>query len=155
MQEGSISMEKQTEQELFGVNKNNPFRVPDNYFDNLPEKIQVNIHARENAVSKPITRIIDYIKPHLALAAAILGFALIGYTGFRYLINKNSDSQIRNREIAEYIDFYSNDVDNTLIMELLEEQEQQSIETDEDLSEEIINYLLNENIDIYTIANQL
>jgi len=148
-------MEKQTEQELFGVNKNNPFRVPDNYFDNLPEKIQVNIHARENAVSKPITRIIDYIKPHLALAAAILGFALIGYTGFRYLINKNSDSQIRNREIAEYIDFYSNDVDNTLIMELLEEQEQQSIETDEDLSEEIINYLLNENIDIYTIANQL
>ena len=148
-------MEKQTEQELFGVNKNNPFRVPDNYFDNLPEKIQVNIHARENAVSKPITRIIDYIKPHLALAAAILGFALIGYTGFRYLINKNSDSQIRNREIAEYIDFYSNDVDNTLIMELLEEQKQQSIETDEDLSEEIINYLLNENIDIYTIANQL
>ena len=148
-------MEKQTEQELFGVNKNNPFRVPDNYFDNLPEKIQVNIHARENAVSKPITRIIDYIKPHLALAAAILGFALIGYTGFRYLINKNSDSQIRNREIAEYIDFYSNDVDNTLIMELLEEQEQQFIETDEDLSEEIINYLLNENIDIYTIANQL
>ena len=155
MQEGSISMKKQTEQELFGVNKNNPFRVPDNYFDNLPEKIQVNIHARENAVSKPITRIIDYIKPHLALAAAILGFALIGYTGFRYLINKNSDSQIRNREIAEYIDFYSNDVDNTLIMELLEEQEQQFIETDEDLSEEIINYLLNENIDIYTIANQL
>jgi len=40
-------------------------------------------------------------------------------------------------------------------MELLEEQKQQSIETDEDLSEEIINYLLNENIDIYTIANQL
>ena len=148
-------MEKQTEQELFGVNKNNPFKVPDNYFDNLPEKTQVNIHAHENAISKPITRIIDYIKPHLALAAAILGFALIGYTGFRYLINKNSDSQIRNREIAEYIDFYSNDVDNTLIMELLEEQEQQFIETDEDLSEEIINYLLNENIDIYTIANQL
>ena len=71
-------MEKQNEQELFGVNKNSPFRVPDNYFDNLPEKIQVNIHARENAVSKPITRIIDYLKPHLALAAAILGFALIG-----------------------------------------------------------------------------
>jgi hypothetical protein len=53
------------------------------------------------------------------------------------------------------MDFYSNDVENTLIIELLEEQEQQSIETDEDLSEEIINYLLNENIDIYTIANQL
>ena len=155
MQEGSINMETQSEQEFSGIKKENPFRVPDNYFDNLPEKIQVNIHAGKKTISMPVTRIIDYIKPHLALTAAILGFALIGYTGFRYLINRNSDSQIRNREIAEYMDFYSNDVDNTLIIELLEEQEQQSIETDEDLSEEIINYLLNENIDIYTIANQL
>jgi hypothetical protein len=40
-------------------------------------------------------------------------------------------------------------------MELLKEQEQQHVETDDDLSEEIIDYLLNENIDIYTIANHL
>ena len=92
---------------------------------------------------------INYVK------ITILGFALIGYTGFRYFINRNSDSQISNQEIAGYMDFYSNDVDNTLIMELLEEQEQQPVETNNDLSEEIIDYLLNENIDIYTIANQL
>ena len=155
MQEGSINMKKKSEQEFSGLKMENPFRVPDNYFDNLPEKIQVNIRAREKAVSKPVTRIVDYLKPHLALAAAILGFALIGYTGFRYFINRNSDSQISNHEIAEYMDFYSNDVDNTLIIELLEEQEQQPVETNDDLSEEIIDYLLNENIDIYTIANQL
>lgn len=155
MQEGSINMKKQSEQEFSELKKENPFRVPDNYFDNLPEKIRVNIHAREKAVSKPVIRIVDYLKPHLALAAAILGFALIGYTGFRYFINKNSNSQISNQEIAEYMDFYSNDVDNTLIMELLKEQEQQHVETDDDLSEEIIDYLLNENIDIYTIANHL
>ncbi len=148
-------MKTQSEQEFSGLKKENPFRVPDKYFDNLPEKIQANIHVRKKATGMPVTRIIDFLKPHLALAAAILGFALIGYTGFRYFINRNSDSQIRNREIAEYMDFYSNDFDNTLIMDLLEEQEQQSIETDDDLSEEIINYLLNENIDIYTIANQL
>ena len=148
-------MKKQSEKEFSGLQKENPFRVPDNYFDNLPEKIQVNIHSYENTVSKPVTRIIVYLKPHLALAAAILGFALIGYTGFRYFINRNSDSQISNQEIAEYMDFYSNDVDNTLIMELLEEQEQQPVETVDDLNEEIIDYLLNENIDIYTIADQL
>jgi len=148
-------MKKQSEQEFSGLKKENPFRVPDNYFDNLPEKIKANIHAREKAVIKPVTSIIDYIKPHLALAAAILGFALIGYTGFRYFINRNSDSQISNQEIAEYMDFYSNDVDNALIMELLEEQEQQPVKTDDDLSEEIIDYLLNENIDIYIIANHL
>jgi len=148
-------MKTQSEHKFSGLKKENPFRVPDKYFDNLPEKIQVNIHAHKKAIGMPVTRIIDYLKPHLALAAAILGFALIGYTGFRYFINRNSNSNIRNREIAEYMDFYSNDFDNTLIMDLLEEQEQQSVETDDDLSEEIINYLLNENIDIYTIANQL
>ena len=148
-------METQSEQEFSRLKKGNPFRVPDNYFDNLPEKIQANIHTRKKAAGMPVTRIIDYLKPHLALAAAILGFALIGYTGFRYFINKNSNSNISNREIAEYMDFYSNDVDNTLIMELLEEQEQQSVEINDDLSEEIIDYLLNENIDIYTIVNQL
>jgi len=148
-------METQSEQEFSGLKKENPFKVTDNYFDNLPEMIQVSINKREKAAGMPATRIIKYLKPHLALAAAILGFALIGYTGFRYFINRNSDSQIRNQEIAEYMDFYSNDVDNTIIMELLKEQEQQSIETDDDLSEEIIDYLLNENIDIYTIANQL
>lgn len=155
MQEGSINMKNKSEQEFSGLKKEYPFRVPDNYFDKLPEKIQINIHAREKAASKPLTRIVNYVKPHLALAAAILGFALIGYTGFRYFINRNSESQISHQEIAEYMDFYSNDVDNTLIMELLKEQEQQSVETVDDLSEEIIDYLLNENIDIYTIANQL
>jgi len=148
-------MKTQSEQEFSGLKNKNPFRVPDNYFDNLPEKIQVSIHKHKKAAGMPATRIINYLKPHLALAAAILGFALIGYTGFRYFINRNSDSQIRNREIADYMDFYSNDVDNSIIMELLEKQEEQSIETDDDLSEEIIDYLLNENIDIYTIANQL
>ena len=148
-------MKTQSEQEFPGYKKENPFRVPDNYFDNLPKNIQANIYARENTVIKPVTRILNYLKPHLALAAAILGFALIGYTGFRYFINKNSNSQIRNQEIAEYMDFYSNDFDNTLITDLLKEQEQQSVEINDNLSEEIINYLLNENIDIYTIANQL
>ena len=147
-------MKKQSEQEFSWLGKENLFRVPDNYFDNLPEKIKANIHAREKEVSNP-TRLVDYIKPHLALAAAILGFAIIGYTGFRYFINKNSDSQISNQEIAEYMDFYLNDSDNILIMELLEEQEQQPVDTIDDFSEEIIEYLLNENIDIYTIANQL
>lgn len=148
-------MKNTSEQKFSWLKKENPFKVPDNYFDKLPEKIQVNIHACEKAASKPVTRIVNYVKPHLALAAAILGFALIGYTGFRYFINRNSESQISHQEIAEYMDFYSNDVDNTLIMELLEEQEQQPVETVDDLSEEIIDYLLNENIDIYTIANQL
>ncbi|MCH7656803.1 MAG: hypothetical protein IIB05_00565 [Bacteroidetes bacterium] len=87
-------MKNTSEQKFSWLKKENPFRVPDNYFDKLPEKIQVNIHAREKAASKPVTRIVNYVKPHLALAAVILGFALIGYTGFRYFINRNSESQI-------------------------------------------------------------
>ncbi|MCD6566669.1 MAG: hypothetical protein J7K53_12090 [Bacteroidales bacterium] len=96
-------MKTQSEHKFSGLKKENPFRVPDKYFDNLPEKIQVNIHAHKKAIGMPVTRIIDYLKPHLALAAAILGFALIGYTGFRYFINRNSNSNIRNREIANQL----------------------------------------------------
>jgi hypothetical protein len=91
-------MKKQSEQEFSGLKKENPFRVPDNYFDNLPEKIRVNIHAREKAVSKPVIRIVDYLKPHLALAAAILGFALIGYTGFRYQILYQQEFKFANQQ---------------------------------------------------------
>jgi hypothetical protein len=60
--------------ELSKIKKENPFRVPENYFDDFSARLQLKLEAEENAVPVKKNNIIRYLKPALGLAA---GFALV------------------------------------------------------------------------------
>jgi hypothetical protein len=59
---------------LSKIKKENPFRVPDNYFDDFSARLAVKLEAEKEVLPQPKNPIIRYLKPVLGLAAS---FALI------------------------------------------------------------------------------
>ena len=60
--------------ELSKIKKENPFGVPEHYFDDFPARLQAKIDAGNVIETKQENRFVHYLKPVLGLAA---GFALI------------------------------------------------------------------------------
>ena len=75
------------ELETFGPNltkagKENPFRVPEGYFDSLPSRVQ-EFCKKEEPKFQPTSWFVT-VKSQLALAAGICFFAVLAFTGYYY-----------------------------------------------------------------------
>ena len=79
--------------ELSKIKKENPFRVPDNYFESFSTRLQTKLDAEMNAAPKKQTRIIQFLKPAIGLAA---GFALIIMLAYWPLNNFTQNQQANN-----------------------------------------------------------
>jgi hypothetical protein len=60
--------------ELSKIKKENPFRVPENYFEDFSARLQERLETEKTEVPKNQNRVIQFLKPAIGLAA---GFALI------------------------------------------------------------------------------
>lgn len=88
---------------LEDINKDNIFKVPDNYFDNFPERLQKRIEETEQQKKTPVIRLRPII--NIAAAAVILMFVVYGITQ----INDNSTSidqilsEISSEDLVNYL----------------------------------------------------
>jgi hypothetical protein len=131
----------------------NPFKVPDDYFEEVNRKIISTTTGRDYDVKK--IRLYDRIRPYLLIAASVAGFILISYAGMKLLTPyKTKNSQISEVLKDENPDSYMNDIDiysleeNASSLNLSEEGPEVS-KTD------IIEYLLLDNVEIIDIYEQL
>jgi len=60
--------------ELSKIKKENPFRVPENYFEDFSARLHERLEVEKAGVHENQNRIIQFLKPAIGLAA---GFALI------------------------------------------------------------------------------
>jgi hypothetical protein len=81
--------------ELSKIKKENPFRVPENYFDDFSARLQVKLEAEKTGNSKNQNKIIQFLKPALGLAA---GFALIFMLAYWPLTKLTPQQQAKNIE---------------------------------------------------------
>ena len=79
---------------LEDLNKDNIFKVPDNYFENFPDRLQKRIEDKERQKKVPVIRLRTIVR--MAAAAAILIFAIYG-------INKINDNTTSVDEILSGI----------------------------------------------------
>ena len=127
-------------------NKENPFKVPDNYFDSLSDKIFERISESENINKKP-AQIISW-KKQIAMAAAIVGIIFMSYSGYK-ILNKQDHSQNQFSQIIDTTDAEYSFVDENFIVEALTTNQP---ETDVE-GEDIIDFLVDENVDENLIAD--
>ena len=130
----------------------NPFKVPDNYFEEVNRKIISSTSGYEQEVRK--TGFYNRFRTSLLIAASVAGFILISYTAIKLLIPDNKKSQVS--EVLSEInpDSYINDID----ISSLEEDASSFIapEAGPDVSKkDIIDYLLFENIEVNDIYEHL
>ena len=69
---------KEEDEILRRVGKDNPFKLPENYFENLTSEVMSNLPEKEPVIQlKKKTRTWDKVKPFLYMAAMFVGAALI------------------------------------------------------------------------------
>jgi hypothetical protein len=130
----------------------NPFKVPDNYFEEVNRKIISVTSDIDKEVLK--VGIFNRFRSSLLIAASVAGLILISYATIKLLTPSSVNSQVSEvlHEISP--DLYLNDID----LSSLEENASSLVLSEEspDVSKkDIIDYLMNENIEINDIYAQL
>jgi len=141
------------------IKKGNPFKVPEGYFDTLTERTMSairNSRTEEDAVTeteRPVRRI--SLKPYLALAAAILGFAVLSTVMVRIMKGDRAAAEYETGN-GLYADLAAEELDTYMIEYELSQTEPVDITGNgQDVSSDvIIDYLMTEDIyinDIYEL----
>jgi len=137
-----------------GVNRENPFRVPDGYFDRFPNKIAERI-AEEN--QSKVIRFAVLLKPAplLAIAATLITIAVVSYKIF----NKPTDAFDQD-EISTYV-YQEGIIDELSDEEILGYSDYAAADAtsysskSDSVTNTIQNYLLDEDVDINDIINEM
>jgi hypothetical protein len=134
------------------IPKKNPFKVPENYFDEVNRKILSA--SSGNYPKSGGNSFIHRFRTQLAIAASVAGLILLSYAGLKIISNDRKTTQVFEIFSADANESILNDID----IQALEENVLSSgitVETSEFTSSEIIDYLLLENIEISDIYEKL
>lgn len=130
----------------------NPFKVPENYFEDINRKIISATSGQIGEIRK--VSIYNRFRTSILIAASFAGFVLIGYTALKLLSPDKKDIQVT--EVLHDIspDSYINDID---ILSL--EEDASYLVLTEEVSgvdkKDIIDYLILDNIEINEIYEKL
>lgn len=143
-------------EKLEDLRKVNPFSVPEGYFDAFPCRVQEKIHPRSEV--NPLKRILAIARPQLALAVSFIVIALVFFFGIKMIIKPEIGStSFTVKEIHSLNDYDLFFYDEAFLVDYIEQNniEIDPITIDGDDSEEIINYLMDEDIDIDGILQEI
>lgn len=77
---------------LTDLKKDLPFKVPKKYFDDFPVRMQHRLEQEKQDSTKIKTRLIDFIKPALSLAAGFAAIFILVYWPVKTINNRQSAS---------------------------------------------------------------
>lgn len=118
------------------MKKDQAFKVPENYFENLSNRISERIQQEENPKEK---NLIQILKPYMWMAASIAGLVLVA----KLVLTTSVPSDFRNQQITQTNDtnainqdnieseFFFDNLSETTSDEIIEYLSDYDIETDE------------------------
>jgi len=130
----------------------NPFKIPENYFEDVNRKIISATAGYDKEVKK--ISLYRRLRPYVAIAASVAGFLLLSYVTLKMLTPVKSVPQVSENIYSVYTESYLDDID----IQSLENDAATLENYDEapDVSKkEIIDYLMLDNIEISDIYDQL
>ena len=137
---------------LIKIKKQNPFKVPERYFEDFSARLSDKIYT-EKRISTPV-KFLSALKPYLA-AAVILIIALLA-GNYYYSSNKSKKSTERfYSEISQVVEQELYSYSDETILEAMEiEIPVESIGSSVN-SEDMMDYLLNEDLNDEELLNAL
>lgn len=139
-------------QKLNDIPDKNPFKVPDNYFEEVNKKIISVTSGYDKEVKK--VSIYNRFRTRLLIAASVAGFVLISYTAIKLFTHDKTNSQVSEVLNEMSSDSYINDID----ISSLEEDASSLVLSEEGPAvskKDIIDYLLLNNIELNDIYEHL
>lgn len=137
--------------ELSKIKKENPFRVPDNYFEDFSARLQMKLDTEKVEAPKKQSKVIQILKPALTMAA---GFALLFTLAYwpLKLITPGQQANNSNIEIDINEMLFANmveGIDQNSFFALLDEPNNPA-----QLSEEDMAVIVNSNSSEYDIYSE-
>jgi len=80
--------------DLSNKKKDHPFKVPEDYFENLADRVQERINTEKSSKEN---KIFPVLKPYLWMAASILGIVFIA----KIILTNAIPSEFRNPKISQ------------------------------------------------------
>ena len=139
-------------QKLNDIPGKNPFKVPENYFEDVNRKIISTASGHVPEVKK--TGLYKRVRPYFLIAAAVTGFVILSYNAVKLLTAGKMTSQQSEVMSEENAGSYINDID-ILTLEENAEPLDLSEEVPEVNKTDIIDYLMLNNVEISDIYEQL
>jgi hypothetical protein len=137
--------------ELNEISQKSPFKVPDNYFEEVKRKIITSTADQPLPKEKGIYR---KLRPYLAAAATVAVLTLITIAVTHIITPAKSKQAVPEITLNEFSDNYLNDIDLLTL-----EEKAGNIEPDlariNITSKDIIDYLMMENVEIIDLYEQL
>jgi hypothetical protein len=130
----------------------NPFRVPENYFEEVNRKIISSTSGKIIDTEK--RRYIGFLRPYLLIAASITGFLILGYTALKLFSPERMDLKMSESMHNDLKELNINDFDILTLEENVAPLLFSVGNTGANKSD-IIDYLLLDNIDINEIYEHL
>ena len=121
---------------LSDMKKDHPFKVPEDYFENLSDRISERIEQEENPKEK---NLVQMLKPYMWMAASIIGFVLVA----KLILTTSVPSEYQNQQITQIedtntiqideneSDFFFDGMSETTSDEIIEYLSDYDIATDE------------------------
>ena len=138
----------------------NPFKVPENYFEDLPSRIQEKINAKQQVPTRNMKTVL--FNPKVLAAASlilILGLASIFIFQLNDPVN-NTSNPLAQEEFNTVSDYLLTDLDDDELIqayvEMTDESDNGYLISTEDLDEqEIIDYLLQDDLIEYYLLDEI
>jgi hypothetical protein len=134
------------------IPEGNPFKVPENYFEELNGRIISSTVDHQSGMKKP--GLYMKLRLFLAIAASVAVLAILSYTGIKLFSPQNESVSLSGIPVEEYSETILNEIDLLTLEESAALTEIPYLGPIID-KKDIIDYLLLENIDINEIQEQL
>jgi hypothetical protein len=130
----------------------NPFKIPENYFEEVNRKI-ISATTGINEESKKIS-LYKSLRPYLAIAASVAVLIVAGYFAVRLLSPVKTSTSVSEVLNSDYSETYFDDIDISTL-----EESAASVDLYDEMpdisNKEIIDYLLLDDIEISDIYDHL
>ena len=130
------------------VGKNNPYAVPEGYFENFGGRLQERMGGVDRRVGRKILR------PAFIYFSGFFLLLIIGYSVARFILAPQSIKIESDKHFANLIEYSMENIDEQTIIEAIPKPTQDSASS-EITSEDVIKYLQDQNIDPNSVNDEL
>lgn len=134
------------------IPEGNPFKVPENYFEELNSRIIASTIEIQEMKKK--AGLYVRLRMFLAVASSVAVMAILTFTGGKIFSPRNNSVSLSGIPVEEYSETILNEIDLLTLEENAVMTGVSGLGSDID-KKDIIDYLLLENIDINEIQEQL
>ncbi len=124
--------------------KKHPFRVPEGYFESFSERVQERIRE-EKEREQPVRRIGTFTRFRVAMAAAVVGLALISYSVIRITGSRGgTNGSFPDVALLEQLHMID---DDSYLIDLME-SETEELDAEEAFATQAIEYLAIKDVEM-------